>query len=68
MAWTPPTAELLTINGSEALNFSFADNYEEPGDYFPVGSTEITYRYESQEAKESCTFTVNVWYVLYFKR
>ena len=60
VSWTPPTAELLTINGSEALNFSSAGTYDEPGDYFPVGSTKVMYLYESEEANAECSFTVNV--------
>ena len=61
--WTPPTAELLVFNGSAILEGTILStdlNYE-PGDLFPVGRTQVEYRYKSQEAdEESCTFTVNV--------
>ena len=62
MLWTPPTAELLTINGPGQLerNMSSTGTYQEPGDPFPVGSTQVEYRYVSRKAEESCIFTVNV--------
>ena len=67
--WTPPTAELLTINGTTKLerNVLSSDTYKEPGDLFPVGNTQVEYRYESKEATASCIFTVSVgnYYALY---
>ena len=61
--WSPPIAELLVLNGSVAIErtiSSTGQNYE-PGDLFPVGRTQVEYRYSSEEAEdESCTFIVNV--------
>ena len=60
--WTPPTAELLTINGSMHLERGISSTglNSEPGDIFPVGSTQVEYSYQSQEEKASCIFIVSV--------
>ena len=60
--WTPPTAELLNINGTMHLEraVSSSGTHYESGDPFPVGNTQVEYRYESREAEASCTFTVSV--------
>ena len=55
--WTPPTAELLTINGTIQLE---PDSNDENGGLFSVGTTQVEYRYESQEATAFCNFTVSV--------
>ena len=60
--WTPPTAELLTINGSIHLERRISSNgsNSDPGDNFPVGSTQVEYNYQYQEETASCIFTVIV--------
>ena len=60
--WTPPTAELLTVNGSKHLERSISSTgtHSEPGDLFPFGNTQVEYSYRHQEVKTSCIFTVTV--------
>ena len=65
-SWTPPTAELLSIDGSVNLERSVSSTGSyDPGDLFPVDSstttsTAVEYRFESQDMHKSCIFKVNV--------
>ena len=68
--WTPPTAEFRTINGTIQLERNVSSNgtYAQPGDSFPIGSTQVEYRYDFRKYTASCIFTVNVgnYFYLYY--
>ncbi|XP_070562407.1 zonadhesin-like [Ptychodera flava] len=53
--WDEPETECLTQNTIEVKS-------HEPGDYFPLGTTEVTYQLmEMQQVLDTCKFYVNVY-------
>ena len=55
VSWTPPTA----TNSTSCDPISVSSNHN-PGDFFPVGPTTVTYTFTNSAGSTSCSFQVTV--------
>ncbi len=53
VSWTPPTA------ANNCLNVTTSSTYD-PGDFFPVGTTTVTYTFSNAGGNSTCSFHVTV--------